>query len=157
MKQPPPQSVDDALQRAREHALLAAAEGLAAARALLDAASLATTGQPLADSGTFGLLSRGLDDLERALSGGAGAYSPPLEALLDALEREIERWQARAENDRDARAVLRAFIGLREILWEMGVRRGDSPAPPSRGERPAEPPRDRPQPRRRVQRVDIRG
>jgi hypothetical protein len=157
MKQPPPQSVDDALQRAREHALRAASEALAAARALLDAASLATTGQPLEDSASFGVLSRGLDDLARALSAGAGAHSPPLDALLDALEREIQRWQERATNDRDARAVLRAFIGLREILWEMGVRRTERPARPSRAERPAERPSERPEPRRRVQRVDIRG
>jgi len=42
----PPRAVGEALARARNHARLAAAEALAAVRALLDAASLAAAGAP---------------------------------------------------------------------------------------------------------------
>jgi len=71
-----------------------------------------------------------------------------------ALDAEIARWEKRAAADGDARAVLRAFLGLRELLWEVGVRpRPEPAAPPAARGRKAGP--DRPQ--GRVQRVHVEG
>ncbi len=122
---------------------------MAAVRALLDAGALATTGMPVDPSGGLGLLVRGLDDLSAGLaSEGPGATL--LVAVLDALDSEIGRWEERARNDdTEARAILRAYLGLREILWEMGVRR---PTPDRPASRPAA---SRPAPRSRVQRVTV--
>ena len=74
--------------------------------------------------------------------------------LAEALDLEIERWERRAREDPDARAVLRAFLGVRELLWELGIRpqpkRGaadEAQSPPkrkSKGKR-----------RRRVERVPV--
>ena len=37
-------------------------------------------------------------------------------------EKWQRRWEERARDDSDARSVLRAYLGMREILWELGVR-----------------------------------
>ena len=165
-KQQPPASVTEALERARRHARNAGAELLAAARALLDAASLALSGQPSEAHAAIGAIARGLEDLgSRIAEGGAGVPQPVVEAILAALDAEIARWEERSEEDTEARAVLRTFLGLREILWEFGLRRdgaavaGKPRAPGGRrkrgesGESKSRPPR-RP---RRVQRVGVQG
>jgi hypothetical protein len=104
-------------------------------RALLDASCLAIHGEPAAleksraheSSGTrlaFAGLATGLETL--ALRVDAGDLNMPDELigpLLDALDHEVERWENRARDDVEARSVLRAFLGLREILWELGMRR----------------------------------
>ena len=46
-----------------------------------------------------------------------------LRSIAEALDAEIARWETRAKTDPEARAVLRAFLGLRELLWEFGIRR----------------------------------
>jgi hypothetical protein len=141
-----------ALARALEHARRSLAEAVLATRALADAASLAATGRPAGGEGALGALGRGLDELAGALAGGADAGgSDLLRAVLDALDAEIARWEARAREDADARGVLRAYLGLREILWELGVR-------PARAPRQSPEGRARPRPRRagpRVQRVAV--
>lgn len=118
----PPESAREALARARRHARIAAAEGLAALRALLDAAALATTGAASGELRVLGALGRQLDEAEAALRGGHAGGEVLVAALADALDAEIARWEARSSEDPDARAVLRAFLGLRELLWELGVR-----------------------------------
>jgi len=124
-----PPSVAEALARAKRHARAAVAEALLALRALLDAVSCATHGGP---AGAREVLSRAAASLEvwsEALTSGDRIADPALvHALADALDAEIARWEARARDDDEARAVLRAFLGLRELLWELGVR-------PARGER----------------------
>jgi hypothetical protein len=115
--------VDEALGRAREHAVAAAVELGAAARALLDAASLSATGAPSEAHLGLRLLSRGIEELVRALGRSRRAPASLLDALADALDAEIARWEERADEDPEARAVLRAYLGVREILWELGVRR----------------------------------
>jgi hypothetical protein len=117
-----PRNALEALERARDHARLAAAEGLAALRALLDAASLAATGAASDELRLLGSFGRQLDEAEAALRGGSMGGDALVAALADALEAEIGRWQARSAEDPEARAVLRAFLGLRELLWELGVR-----------------------------------
>jgi hypothetical protein len=125
-----PRSAGEALARAREHARLAAAEGLAAFRLLLDAGALATAGTPSAEvDGLAGLTAR-LAELDAALREGTSANAL-VGALAAALDTEIGRWEERSADDAEARAVLRAFLGLRELLWELGVR-----APAHRGEAP---------------------
>ena len=57
---------------------------------------------------------------ENATTGEAAAL---LRSIAEALDAEIARWETRAETDPEARAVWRAFLGLRELLWEFGVRR----------------------------------
>ena len=149
----PPASVEDALARAASHARLAVAETLAAVRALADAAALAASGRPLPEDGALGFVGRSLDELSRGLAAGAeGTRAGLLGAVADALDAEIARWEARAREDADARAVLRAYLGLREILWELGVRPA---AAPTRGARRGRSARGRTGGGPRVQRVPV--
>jgi hypothetical protein len=154
-----PQTVHEALGRARLHGRAAAAEALAALRALLDAAALAGSGAPSNASPVLGPAAALLDELAAQLGGEGVLPTSLLAAVAEALDGEIARWERRAREDSDARAVLRAFLGLRELLWELGVRpggkTGDSGGPPPAGERSRGP---RPRPRRpRVQRVRVEG
>lgn len=126
----PPETVEEALARAARHARAALGESLAAARALLDAASLAATGLPSDDQRMLASAARTLDALADQLRG-ADSGAPLLTAALEALDDEIERWEVRSREDPEARPVLRAFLGMREILWELGVRPQD-PSPPHR-------------------------
>jgi hypothetical protein len=84
-----------------------------------------------------------------------------LDSISEALDTEIARWEERAGNDIEARAVLRAFIGLRELLWEFGVRRGseggESDAASRRAPRKAGRASPRGRKRPRVQRVPVEG
>ena len=147
-KRPAPASVEEALRNAAHHARSAVAESIAAARSLLDAASLVATGSAAQRSPALASLARLLDELEQQVASPSPGYArsrdgervgePLARALSEALDAEIARWEARAERDADARAVLRAFLGLREVLWELGVR-------PSRAE--SEAPRDTHRPR----------
>jgi hypothetical protein len=119
----PPQDVEEALSRASRHARRAAAEAIATLRALLDAAALAATGEPSEKTRLAGALATGLDELRGWLATDSTSESDGLLAALgEALEVEIRRWEARGRDDAEARAVLRAFLGLRELLWELGVR-----------------------------------
>jgi hypothetical protein len=124
--QPPPRTLEEALERARRHGLAALAESVSAARALVDAAALAATGAP---SDTHDWLARAtawLDGVaEQARSGAGRPLGPWLDAVSDALDDEIERWEEKSRVDPEARAVLRAFLGVREILWEFGLRARD--------------------------------
>lgn len=123
-------SGEEALQRARVHLQRATLEGLEAARALLQAA-VHTSGlaNPSGDS-RVGSLQRSLEDLIAALRENASFMLPAAfaEPLTAALEAEIKRWERRSQADPDARPVLRAFLGLRELLWELGMRHERQPA-----------------------------
>ena len=57
-----------------------------------------------------------------AVVGEAGDAAAVLRALADGLDSEIERWEARSREDAEARSVLRAFLAVREVLWELGTR-----------------------------------
>jgi hypothetical protein len=154
---PPPATAQEALARSGRHARAALCESLRALEALLDAASLAASGELAATRRVLGPLARSLaaaaDDLEGASRDGSLSL---LAAVAEALDAEIARWELRAREDPDARAVLRAFLGLRELLWEFGVRRaeGGEPAAAS-GVRPRRAPARRA--RLRVQRVPVEG
>lgn len=115
--------------------------------ALLDAASLAASGRPSEASRALAPLGALLGALEEQLAAGASAASPLLDAVADALDAEIARWERRTGDDPEARAVLRAFLGLRELLWELGVRRESAAAGSSSRRRRAAP---------KVQRVRVR-
>lgn len=160
----PPQSVDEALARALRHGRSAAAEVLAALRALLDAVALATRGSATDDDPLLGPLAELLEGLEARLATNRDAPPALIGALADALDAEIARWEERARNDAEARAVLRAFLGVRELLWEFGLRSTDSKSGDA-GERKG-PKRSRPAGRKRpaakkkknrVQRVRVEG
>jgi hypothetical protein len=122
--EPLPESVAEALARAQRHARRALAESLAAAEALLDAASLAATGGAAADGpGALGSLVGPLAQLREWLDPDGGRDPAALlDGLFEVLDAEIARWEARSRNDPDARAVLRAFLAVREVLWEVGRR-----------------------------------
>jgi hypothetical protein len=128
----PPGSIDEALGRSARHARNAVAESLLAAHALLDAVSIGLVGRPAsAEPDHEGVahplarLSRRVESLAAMVRADeAGLPDVLVRAILEALEVEIDRWESRARDDREARAVLRAFLGLREILWELGVRDG---------------------------------
>ena len=159
-----PVDVAEALARAREHARAAASEAVSALHALLDAAALASSGLPSDGSRLLAPLAQLLESVARGLAPDADAMPAPLlAALADALDAEIARWEARAGDDAEARAVLRAFLGVRELLWEFGLRRPEpSPEEPAgaptssdsaHGSRAPRPVRRRP----RVQRVPVQG
>ena len=113
-----PESAEEALQRAAGHARRACAEALEAVRALLDAASLGLTGQTAEKHAAFAMFSQFLADLSGRI---AVKETDIVPLILDALGHEISRWEARSKDDPEARSVLRAFLGLREIIWEFGV------------------------------------
>ncbi len=116
------ESTEEALARARSHAFAAAGESVAAIHALLDAAALAASGEPSQLHPVLGPLAKVLADLESRLEH-HDSGTRITQAIAEALDVEIARWEQRAEEDPEARAVLRAFLGLRELLWEFGVRR----------------------------------
>jgi hypothetical protein len=124
-------SVSLALDRARSHSQLALSEAVATARALIDAASIGLTGQPTHLNPFLSDLAAALDRYSAGLA--TAATSPSLQAVLDALDAQIQRWEQRSHNDPDARGVLRAFLGLREILWESGFRPGGDDESPTHG------------------------
>ncbi len=122
--------VEEALSRARKHLRCATLEGLEATSALLDAA-LRTAGIDDTDPRSFaGELRMSLNDLLAAVrSGGALRFPSALaDPLLGALDAEIGRWEARSANDPASRPVLRAFLALRELLWELGIRADETGA-----------------------------
>lgn len=159
-------ALQEALERARRHAKNAVSESLAALGALLDAASLASTGVSARVHPLFAGSARRVDAWSRALAEEGRIGGELGAALADALDAEIARWEERAREDGEARAVLRAFLGLRELLWELGVRRpprgGDGAPggaePPPDGGPDAGGPDATPGPRRRrVERVPVQG
>ena len=122
--------VEEALNRARKHLRSATLEGLEATSALLDAALL-TAGIDDTDPRSFaGELRTSLDDLLAAVrTDGALRFPSALaDPLLAALDAEIARWEARSANDAASRPVVRAFLALRELLWELGVRPSEAGA-----------------------------
>jgi len=144
-------SVEAALARAGRHARNAAAETLEAVRALLDALAILSGGATAESHAALAGAARWLDELTRQLASGPGEAAVT-RALADALDAEIARWEERAREDPDARAVLRAFLGVRELLWELGVRpTPGQPEPPPSADRP------RSRTRRRVERVPVQG
>ena len=160
------QEFDEAVGRAREHLRRATLEGLEAATALLEAASLVSGTGPA----TEGLSADLLRGIERVLQGlrSEGRFAFPEAVtgpLEEALAREIARWEIRSKSDPAARPVLRAFLGLRELLWELGMRTAHA-APEQPGSTDSAkdaPPADGPTktrkvarpPKRRVQRFDV--
>ena len=157
----PPESSGEALERARGQGRRATAEALAGVQAILDAAALATSGVPSEVHGLLGPLAALLSGLEDRLARSAGPLSAPIvDAITDALDAEISRWETRAQDDPEARAVLRAFLGLRELLWEFGLRRGRGDADDEPGRDESETgrgPRVKRSRRPRVQRVTVEG
>jgi hypothetical protein len=122
---PPRESAAEAIARARHHTHSAIAEALAAVHALLDASSLVLSGEASESHALLGPIARILEGLRAEFSSGGatGEAAALLHSIAEALEAEIARWEARAKTDPEARAVLRAFLGLRELLWEFGIRR----------------------------------
>ena len=104
-------------------------------RALVDAGSLAATGASgdahEAIAPALGWL-RDLADRARTGAGRPGAAWA--DAVAEALDDEIERWEERSRHDPEARAVLRAFLGVRELLWEFGLRSQERDTQPRRRE-----------------------
>jgi len=152
-------AISQALGRAHLHTQRALSESVAAGRALLDVASLGISGEPAASSRNLSELARLLDQLADTLAGDPEAAGRgPLSAVFEALEVQIARWEDRSRNDPDARAVLRLFLGLREVLWELGLRPSDPDRPPPDPDEPvARRARRKSTRRSRVQRVDIQG
>lgn len=127
-----PETVEEALSRARNHGRVAAAESVAALQALLDAAALAFSGRAAERDAILGPLSSSLEELRALIAPDDSHFgSSLLRALFDALDAEIARWEVRSREDPNARSVLRAFLGVREILWEISSR-GQEPTAPSK-------------------------
>ncbi len=149
-------AISQSIGRAHQHTQRALSEAVSAARALLDVASLSIGGTPAASYPPLKEIAQAFDQLAASLAGDADAAgSGPLRAVLEALEVQIATWEERSREDADARAVLRAFLGLREILWQLGLR--PSPDPKARQRETRESPPRSKAGRSRVQRVDIQG
>jgi len=121
------QEAKQAIERARGHLDAALRESLEASRALVEAASAAGGMGESAAGGFADEIKSALDNWIARVEDG-GALSIPkavIEPLERALQAEIARWEKRSATDETARPVLRAFLGLRELLWEMGMR-GDA-------------------------------
>lgn len=164
----PRESANEALERALEHLSIALSEGIAGARAILDAASIVVSGRPADAQPNLAELARTLDQIAAALSGESPSLrATALNKLLDAIDSEVARWEMRSRSDDDARAVLRVFMGMREVLWELGLRReapqsrntsatrrqktASAPPDPANVRKPGTTPRPR------VQRITIQG
>ena len=147
-----PTSVDEALALARRHGSAAAREALTALRALLDAAALAAEDESSARRSLRAQMLRVFEEIGRSLSRATTGEERLVDALARALDGEIGRWEERAREDPDARPVLRVFLGLREILWDLGVR-----APASGDGSTRRPAGRRGDGRGRVQRVPVDG
>lgn len=118
--------VDHALSRARLHFSNATREGIAGAAAILDAGGRASglnaeQAERLAEA-IAGRLEKSLAPLRDGSVVPEAVFTP----LDEALQAEIGRWEARSRRDPDARAVLRAFLGLRECLWELSQPRREA-------------------------------
>ena len=160
--EPPPESVAEALNRARLHGRAAAAEGFAAMRALIDAAALASGSRASDASRLLGPIAKLFESLGNELGSNAiDGSSKVLESIVSAIDDEIAVWEERARIDAEARTVLRAFLGLREVLWEFGLRHASpTPGRGAAGESRAgaRPRTQTPRPTRpRVQRVPVQG
>lgn len=132
---PPPRSAQEALERARRHGWAALVEATAALRALVDAASLGATGAPSDAHEPLARALAWLDAVSEQARAGAGRPAAVwADAVADAFDDEIERWESRSRHDPEARAVLRAFLGVREILWEFGLRPRATASPESEHE-----------------------
>jgi hypothetical protein len=157
----PRETVGQALERARRHGRAAAGELLATVRALLDAASIAAGAGTSSDNRLLAPLAQLLEELEKGLSGDPAEGTHVLDAVAGALDVEIARWETRARDDPEARAVLRAFLGVREILWEFGIRRAGNPdggpERPDPGGSPGGGSKSRRRNGPRVQRVPVEG
>jgi hypothetical protein len=145
-------TVEEALLRARRHARASAAEAVAALRALMDAGVLAAGRSP--SEGTLAPLAETLDNLRAWLDPEGGRDGADLMAgVTEALDEEVARWEARSRQDPEARSVLRAFLAVREVLFEVAARRT---APKESAAEAAEPPEPTPMPTR-VQRISVEG
>ncbi len=159
----PPVSAAEAVACARKHAYSAIAEALAAVRALLDASSLALTGEASASNTLLSPIARILEGLRAEFddSETTAEAADLLRSIAEALDAEIARWEKRAETDPEARSVWRAFLGLRELLWEFGIRRESDASGSGETSKPAARKKGRSTSTRRkkprVQRVTIEG
>lgn len=143
--------VDQAIARARAHVGNAARESVAAIAAILEAGGRASGLDPEQTEQLAAEVARRFEAQVGRLRDGALFPASLAKPLEEALAREIERWEALSERDPDARAVLRAFLGLRELLFELGLERDPKPPEPE----PAHRRSSRPPGRRRVQRFDV--
>jgi hypothetical protein len=148
--------VDQALQRARMHLRNSMLEGLEGLRALLEAVAHASGQTSASTDSLIGQIQTQIEDLISMVRDRASFVLPKivLLPLNEAVETEIKRWQERAKHDPDARLVLRAFLGMRELIWEFSHPRGGADGPAETRtkrtpKKPAEPTRNR------VQRFDI--
>ncbi|UCE86974.1 MAG: hypothetical protein JSU66_04370 [Deltaproteobacteria bacterium] len=149
-----PDTLEEALARARRHGRKAALETVWALRAVTEAAALAARNEPASARRLRRQLWRVLEEIGSTLARASDRVGL-LEGATTALDAEIARWETRSRRDPEARAVLRVFLGLREVLWELGVRessRAES-RDPTPGEEPDAPPSIRR--RRRVERVPV--
>ena len=122
MTEPAAETVEEALARARQHGRAAAAEGLAAVQALLEAGALAS-GRPATGDGSLATLRETLLRVRRWLDPDGGRDGALLlEGVSQALDEEIQRWEEKSKEDPDARTILRAFLAVREVVWEFSAR-----------------------------------
>jgi hypothetical protein len=131
------ETANQALERAMGHASVALSEGVASARALLDAASLIVSELPAEAQPNLAELARALDQVSEALSGNSPSLrATATHALLETIDSEIARWEVKSRSDDDARSVLRVFMSLREAVGDRHSSRSPWCARSTRGKGP---------------------
>ncbi len=148
-----PETLDQALARSLGHAGNSASEAVLVLRALMDALSIDLVDKTVAEhaepDSPLAKMSEGLETWADALRiGSKNPSREAIDALLDALDHQIWQWEAKSRNDDDARGVLRAFLGIREIVWELGMALGGRPSE-TKAKRGGKPRTRRAQPSRR--------
>lgn len=116
----PTPDVEEALARARQHARTSASEALAAVQALVEAGARVPSGLDEATAqGLVDAIARARQWLDPQLGPDADSI---LAGVRSALDAEIHRWEEKSDQDPDARMILRAFLAVREVLWEISSR-----------------------------------
>ncbi len=126
MNEQAPESVEEALARAREHGRRAASEAVAALQALVEAGAL--TRGPLEADGQLATLRSALERVRQWLDPEGGKDpAAVLAGISQVLDEEILRWEEKSREDPEARTILRAFLAVREVLWELTARDSGKP------------------------------
>lgn len=123
----------EALGRAAAHARRALSEALAALAALIEAGGRAALGPEAEKQEWLQPVLASLEGLRSSLEDADDRDARDLLASVHAaVDEQIRHWEGQSDQDPSARSVLRAFLALRELLWEFGARgpdEADSPAP----------------------------
>ena len=125
----------EALGRAAAHGRRALSEALAALGALIEAGGRAALGPEAEQHEWLQPVLASLEGLRSSLEDDEDRDARDLLASVHAaVDEQIHHWERQSEKDPSARSVLRAFLAVRELLWEFGARGPDESGSSQPGE-----------------------